>query len=67
MVSVDVDPLFSNIPLEETIKFFISATYNGCNVFEGTHKLEIKELFIIFNLQRIFFLVRFSKSEKMNL
>ena len=41
---MDVDPLFTNIPHEETIKFYVIATHSYFDVFEVTYEPEIKEL-----------------------
>ena len=44
MGSLDVDSLFTNIPLEETINMCTNLLYNSEDVIEGTDKSEFKDL-----------------------
>ena len=43
MGSLDVDSLFTNIPLEETINICTNLLYNNEDVIEGINKSEFKE------------------------
>ena len=45
MGSLDVESLFTNIPLEETINICTNLLYNIEDVMEGIHKSEFKNLF----------------------
>ena len=57
MSSRDVDSLFTNIPLEETINIFTNLLYSNDDVIEGINRSEFKsllslatqELYFIFN------------------
>ena len=57
MGSLDVDSLFTNIPLEETINICTNLLYNNEDIIEGINKSEFKsllslatqELYFIFN------------------
>ena len=57
MSSLDVDPLFTSIPLEETINICTNLLYSNENVIKGINKSEFKnllslaaqELYFIFN------------------
>ena len=42
--SLDVDSLFTNIPLEETINICTNLLYNNEDVIEGINKSEFKNL-----------------------
>ena len=42
MVSLDVDSLFTNIPLEDTINICTSLLYNNEDVIEGINNSEFK-------------------------
>ena len=44
MGSLDVDSLFTNIPLEETINICTNLRYNNEDVIEGINKSEFKNL-----------------------
>ena len=44
MGSLDVDSLFTNIRLEETINICTNLLYNNEDVIEGTNKFEFKNL-----------------------
>ena len=44
MGSLDVDFLFTNIPLEETINICTNLLYNNEDVIEGINKSEFKNL-----------------------
>ena len=44
MGRVDVDSLFTNIPLEETINIYTNLLYNNENVITGINKSEFKNL-----------------------
>ena len=44
MDSLDVDSLFTNIPLEETINICTNLIYDNVDVIEGMNKLEFKNL-----------------------
>ena len=44
MGTLDVDPLFANIPLEETINICTNLLYNNENIIEGIKKPEFKNL-----------------------
>ena len=44
MGSLDVDSLFTNIPLEETINICTNLLYNNEDVIEGINKSEFKNL-----------------------
>ena len=44
MGRVDVDSLFTNIPLEETINIYTNLLYNNENVITGINKYEFKNL-----------------------
>ena len=47
MGSLDVDSLFSNITLEETINICTNLLYNNENVIEGINKPEFKNLLLL--------------------
>ena len=44
MGSLDVDSLFTNMPLEETINICTNLLYNNEDVIEGINKFEFKNL-----------------------
>ena len=44
MESLDVDPLFTNIPLEETIDICTNTLFENTEKVEGLSKIEFKEL-----------------------
>ena len=44
MGSLDVDSLFTNIPLEETINICTNLLYNNEDIIEGINKSEFKNL-----------------------
>ena len=44
MGSLDVDSLFTNIPLEETINICINLIYDNVDVIEGINKFQFKNL-----------------------
>ena len=44
MASLDVDSLFTNIPLDETINICIESIFNESDFVEGLNKSEFKEL-----------------------
>ena len=44
MGSLDVDSLFTNIPLEETINICTNLIYDNVDVIEGINKFEFKNL-----------------------
>ena len=44
MSNLDVDSLFTNIPLEETINIYINFFYNNEDVIEDINKSEFKNL-----------------------
>ena len=44
MGSLDVDSVFTNIPLEETINICTNLLYNNEDVIEGINKSEFKNL-----------------------
>ena len=44
MGSLDVDSLFTNIPLEETIDICVNGLFNNVDTFEGFNKSELKKL-----------------------
>ena len=43
-MGLDVDSLFTNIPLEETINFWTNLLYNSDDVIEGINKSEFKNV-----------------------
>ena len=45
MASLDVDSLFTNIPLDETINICTESIFNESDTVEGLNKSEFKELF----------------------
>ena len=44
MGSLDVDSLFTNVPLEETINICTNLIYDNVDVIEGINKFEFKNL-----------------------
>ena len=44
MGSVDVDSLFTNIPLQETIDIYANTLFENTERIEGLSKLQFKEL-----------------------
>ena len=44
MESLDVDPLFTNIPLEETIDICTNTLFENTEKVEGLSKIEFEEL-----------------------
>ena len=44
MGSLDIDSLFTNIPLEETINIRTNLIYDNVDVIEGINKFEFKNL-----------------------
>ena len=44
MASLDVDSLFTNIPLDETINICTESIFNESDTVEGLNKSEFKEL-----------------------
>ena len=44
MVNLDVDSLFTNIPLEETINICTNLIYDNADVIEDINKFEFKNL-----------------------
>ena len=44
MASLDVDSLFTNIPLQETIKFCVENLFTNANVINGLNKQDLKRL-----------------------
>ena len=55
MGSLDVDLLFSNIPLEETVNICTESIYNQNDIVEGLNKSEFKELFSLATKERVIF------------
>ena len=54
MGSFDVDSLFTNIPLEETINICTNLLYNDEDVIEGISKSEFKNLLSLANQESYF-------------
>ena len=50
MGSLNVDSLFTNIPLEKTFNLSNNLLYNNEDVIEGTDKSEFKNLHIVFHI-----------------
>ena len=44
MTSLDVDSLFTNVPLEETIHIFVNELFKGNNRIHGLNKKQITEM-----------------------
>ena len=60
MGSLDVDLLFTNIPLEETVNICTESIYNQNDIVEGLNKSEFKELFSLATKKsHIWFLMNF--------
>ena len=55
MGSLDVDSLFTNIPLEETINISTESTYDQNDSFKGLNKSEFKELLSLATKDSYFF------------
>ena len=47
MGSLDVDSLFTNIPLKETINICTNLLYNNVDVIEGINKTEFEKLLFL--------------------
>ena len=47
MRSLDVDSLFTNIPLKETIDICTNLLYNNVDVIEGINKTEFEKLLFL--------------------
>ena len=47
MRSLDVDSLFTNIPLDETINTCINTVYSDQNVIRGINKEEFRNLLLL--------------------
>ena len=54
MGSLDVDSLFTNIPLEETINICTNLLYNNEDAIEGISKSEFKNLLSLANQESYF-------------
>ena len=54
MGSLDVDSLFTNIPLEETINICTNLLYNNEDIIEGINKSEFKKVVTIVFTQSLF-------------
>ena len=54
MASLDVDSLFTNIPLDETINICTESIFNESDAVEGLNKSEFKELFSLANKESYF-------------
>ena len=54
MGSLDVDSLFTNIPLTETINICINLLYNKVDVIEGINKTEFENLLSLANQESYF-------------
>ena len=55
MGSLDVDSLFTNIPLEETINISTESTYDQNDSVKGLNKSEFKELLSLATKDSYFF------------
>ena len=54
MGSLDVDSLFTNITLEETINICTNLLYNNEDIIEGINKSEFKKVVTIVFTQSLF-------------
>ena len=59
MGSLDVDSLFTNIPLEETINICCETLFKETDIYEGYSKSEFKTLLSLASKESCFFLMRF--------
>ena len=56
MASLDVDSLFTNIPLDETINICTESIFNESDTVEGLNKFEFKELLSLATKESYFIL-----------
>ena len=62
MGSLNVDSLFTNIPLEETIDTCINRLFENIEKVEDLSKIEFKELYLLLQKNLILFLTNSSTS-----
>ena len=55
MGSLDVDSLFTNIPLEETINICTNLIYNNVDVIEGINKFDFQNFLSLATQESYFF------------
>ena len=55
MGNLDVDSLFTNIPLEETINICTNTLFENTEKVEGLSKIEFKELFCLLLQKNLLF------------
>ena len=67
MGSLDVDSLFTNIPLEEIINIFTNTLFENTEKAEGLSKIEFKELLSLATKESYFILTDSSTSKSMEL
>ena len=65
MGSLNVDSLFTNIPLEETIDTCINRLFENIEKVEDLSKIEFKELYLLLQKNLILFLTNSSTSMSM--
>ena len=63
MGSLDVDSLFTNIPLEETINICTNLLYNNEDVIEGINKFEFENLLLLATQESYFIFNVFYKQK----
>ena len=64
MGRLDVDSLFTNIPLEETINICCDTLFKETDIYEGYSKSEFKTLLSLASKESYFSLMRFYINKK---
>ena len=67
MASLDVDLLFTNIPLDKTIDICTNTIYCEQDVIEGINKEEFQNLLSLATIESFFFSTRFYINKRMDL
>ena len=67
MASLDVDLLFTNIPLDKTIDICTNTIYCEQDVIEGINKEEFRNLLSLATVESFFFSTRFYINKRMEL
>ena len=65
MESLDVDSLFTNIPLEETIDICTYTLFENMEKVEGLSKIELRSFYLSLPKNLILFLIDSSTSKSM--